>query len=177
MEPPEGAAPPTTPRRAEEFSKLHAAAQGRTAAAAGSGMVQAADCHHGCSSSRRAASASFSGIPLPPELSYAKTDGKTDSSNVTIVPSRGTHSVADYDRISRCMQIPSAIWLEVAERGGGAQNRNGCQRDRRTRRRRRGRRHVHRVAPEKQKSAAMALFVKMKANDVRPIELILSPGQ
>jgi hypothetical protein len=29
----------------------------------------------------------------------------------------GMASVADYDRISRCMKIPSAVWMEVAERG------------------------------------------------------------
>lgn len=51
------------------------------------------------------------GDPLPPELSYTNTDG-----NVAI-PTKGTHSVADYERIARCMQIPSAIWMEIAERG------------------------------------------------------------
>jgi len=50
--------------------------------------------------------------PLPPELSYAKTDA-----SVTMMPAAGTHSVIDYERIERCMQIPSGIWLEVAERG------------------------------------------------------------
>ncbi len=50
--------------------------------------------------------------PLPPELSYAKTDA-----DLTMVPSTGTHSAADYERIARCMQISSAIWMEVAERG------------------------------------------------------------
>ncbi|MFZ6735403.1 AIPR family protein [Undibacterium sp. Ji42W] len=49
--------------------------------------------------------------PLPPELSYANIDG-----NLT-VPATATHSAADYERIARCMQIPSAIWMEVAERG------------------------------------------------------------
>jgi len=48
--------------------------------------------------------------PLPPELSYAKSD------SVSMMPAAGT-SVADYERISRCMQIPSAVWLEIAERG------------------------------------------------------------
>ena len=49
--------------------------------------------------------------PLPPELSYANIDG-----NLTI-PATATHSAVDYERIARCMQIPSAIWMEVAERG------------------------------------------------------------
>lgn len=53
--------------------------------------------------------------PLPPELSYTKGDGNGDS-DVPMMPS-GTHSVVDYDRIARCMQIPAAIWLEAAERG------------------------------------------------------------
>jgi hypothetical protein len=48
--------------------------------------------------------------PLPPELSYVKADG------ITMMPASGT-SVVDYERISRCMQIPSAVWLEIAERG------------------------------------------------------------
>jgi hypothetical protein len=48
--------------------------------------------------------------PLPPELSYAKAD------SVSMMPAAET-SVADYERISRCMQIASAAWLEVAERG------------------------------------------------------------
>ncbi|MFZ6746479.1 AIPR family protein [Undibacterium sp. JH2W] len=49
--------------------------------------------------------------PLPPELSYANIDD-----NLTI-PATATHSAVDYERIARCMQIPSAIWMEVAERG------------------------------------------------------------
>ena len=49
--------------------------------------------------------------PLPSELSYSKVDG-----DISMMP-RGTHSVADYERIARCMQIPGAIWLEIAERG------------------------------------------------------------
>ena len=53
--------------------------------------------------------------PLPPELSFEKTDGKVDS--VTMMPAIGTISIVDYDRIARCMQIPSAVWMEVAERG------------------------------------------------------------
>jgi hypothetical protein len=48
--------------------------------------------------------------PLPPELCYARAD------NLSMVPEAGM-SVADYERISRCMQIPSAVWLEIAERG------------------------------------------------------------
>ncbi len=54
--------------------------------------------------------------PLPPELSYTKTDGMAEST-VTMMPATGTHSVADYERIARCMQISSAVWMEVAERG------------------------------------------------------------
>lgn len=49
--------------------------------------------------------------PLPPELSYSETDGGT------ILAPIGTHSVADYERIERCMKIGSAQWLEVAEKG------------------------------------------------------------
>ncbi len=50
--------------------------------------------------------------PLPPELSYSKADGE-----LIMVPATGTHSVADYERIARCMTISGAAWLEVAERG------------------------------------------------------------
>ncbi|MDN7915345.1 AIPR family protein [Burkholderia cepacia] len=50
--------------------------------------------------------------PLPPELSYSGSD---DSGS--IMPDPGTHSVVDYERIARSMQISSAIWMEVAERG------------------------------------------------------------
>ncbi|MBX5128508.1 AIPR family protein [Rhizobium lentis] len=53
--------------------------------------------------------------PLPPELSYTTADGWAGT-RVPMVP-RGTHTVADYDRIARCMKIPAGIWLEVAERG------------------------------------------------------------
>jgi hypothetical protein len=53
--------------------------------------------------------------PLPPEFSYSIVDGHSDSP-VRMV-SEGTLSVADYDRIARCMRVPAAIWLEVAERG------------------------------------------------------------
>lgn len=52
------------------------------------------------------------GDPLPPELSY------TDISSGNLrVPTTETHSAVDYERINRCMQIPSSTWLEVAERG------------------------------------------------------------
>ena len=49
--------------------------------------------------------------PLPPELSYSAAD---DTS-----PGRpaGDVSVVDYDRIARCMEVSSTVWLEVAERG------------------------------------------------------------
>jgi len=53
--------------------------------------------------------------PLPAELSFSKADGRTD--NVRMMPAAGTHSVVDYERIARCMEIPSAVWMEVAERG------------------------------------------------------------
>lgn len=53
--------------------------------------------------------------PLPPELSFAKVDSR--GSGPAMMPATGTHSVADYDRIARCMAIPSSIWMEVAERG------------------------------------------------------------
>jgi hypothetical protein len=53
--------------------------------------------------------------PLPSELSYTTAGGSAGSSG-PMIP-KGTHTVADYDRIARCMEIPAAIWLEVAERG------------------------------------------------------------
>lgn len=49
--------------------------------------------------------------PLPPEFSYSELDG-----GAVLVPT-GTHSVADYERIERCMKIGSAQWLEIAEKG------------------------------------------------------------
>lgn len=53
--------------------------------------------------------------PLPPELSYSTANGSTGTSS-PMIP-KGTHTVADYDRIARCMEIPAAVWLEVAELG------------------------------------------------------------
>lgn len=53
--------------------------------------------------------------PLPPELSFEKVDKKVGT--IDMLPASGSHSVADYDRIARCMAISSAVWLEVAERG------------------------------------------------------------
>lgn len=51
--------------------------------------------------------------PLPPEFSYSMAQG-----GVPMMPAGGgSHSVADYERIARCMQISGAIWLEIAERG------------------------------------------------------------
>lgn len=51
--------------------------------------------------------------PLPPELSYSTAEG-----DLSMMPGGGaTHSVADYERIARCMNISSAKWLEIAERG------------------------------------------------------------
>ncbi|RWF74741.1 MAG: AIPR protein [Mesorhizobium sp.] len=49
--------------------------------------------------------------PLPPELSYSESDGGTVFAPI------GNHSVADYERIERCMKVGSAQWLEVAEKG------------------------------------------------------------
>lgn len=53
--------------------------------------------------------------PLPPELSFQKTSAMPHG--VAMLPIAGTHSVTDYDRIARCMAIPSSTWMEVAERG------------------------------------------------------------
>lgn len=53
------------------------------------------------------------GDPLPPELSYTNS-GENDTFTM---PTTEAHSAADYERIARCMQISSAIWMEVAERG------------------------------------------------------------
>ncbi|MBZ9991399.1 AIPR family protein [Mesorhizobium sp. BH1-1-5] len=53
--------------------------------------------------------------PLPPELSYMTADGSTGTGG-SMVP-KGRHTVADYDRIARCMEIPAAVWLAVAEHG------------------------------------------------------------
>lgn len=52
--------------------------------------------------------------PLPPELSYSVGES-ADGIKPMILSN--THSAADYERISRCMEIPAAVWLEVAERG------------------------------------------------------------
>ena len=53
--------------------------------------------------------------PLPPELSFEKIDAGGGSG--TMLPATGTHSAADYDRIAKCMAIPSSVWMEVAELG------------------------------------------------------------
>ena len=50
--------------------------------------------------------------PLPPELSYGGPDD-----GGSMMPDPGTHFVVDYERIARSMQISSAVWMEVAERG------------------------------------------------------------
>lgn len=50
--------------------------------------------------------------PLPPELSYSGTGPAADASG-----SSPGISVADYERIARCMTVSGATWLEVAERG------------------------------------------------------------
>jgi len=49
--------------------------------------------------------------PLPPELSYSGGD------HVDAIALVGTHSVADYEQIARCMKVEATIWLEAAERG------------------------------------------------------------
>ena len=51
--------------------------------------------------------------PLPPELSYSDNAA---SPVETMIPV-GSHSVADYERIAKCMGIQSGIWMEVAEKG------------------------------------------------------------
>jgi hypothetical protein len=51
--------------------------------------------------------------PLPPELSYS--GGETGVAPPSA--STGTHSATDYEKIARCMQVPSVTWLQVAERG------------------------------------------------------------
>lgn len=53
--------------------------------------------------------------PLPPELSFAKADGDMDGGAKMLAT--GTYSVADYERITRCMQFSSATWMQVAELG------------------------------------------------------------
>lgn len=53
--------------------------------------------------------------PLPPELSYSTAGSESDGA--TAMMPMGTHSAIDYGRIERCMQISSALWMEVAERG------------------------------------------------------------
>jgi hypothetical protein len=54
--------------------------------------------------------------PLPPELSYVASKGLGGTAASPMVP-KGAHTVADYDRIARCMEITAAIWLEIAEHG------------------------------------------------------------
>ncbi|MEJ0022882.1 MAG: AIPR family protein [Alphaproteobacteria bacterium] len=53
--------------------------------------------------------------PLPPELSYSTAGGSSGTTGPAVP--KGAHTVADYDRIARCMEIPATTWLEVAERG------------------------------------------------------------
>lgn len=53
--------------------------------------------------------------PLPPELSYV---GSESVPHLDVLPlSSGALSAADYELIARCMEIPSSVWLETAERG------------------------------------------------------------
>ena len=51
--------------------------------------------------------------PLPAELSYSDASGTQD----VIQRETAEHTVADYDRISQCMNVTATTWLEVAERG------------------------------------------------------------
>lgn len=53
--------------------------------------------------------------PLPPELSYEGVESAPTNDAPPVLS--GSHTAADYERIARCMQIPSSLWLEVAERG------------------------------------------------------------
>lgn len=49
--------------------------------------------------------------PLPPELA----GGQAGAGPFT--PGTDAHSAANYDRIAQCMVVPSAFWLEAAEKG------------------------------------------------------------
>jgi hypothetical protein len=51
--------------------------------------------------------------PLPPELAYS---GAPDGDGLAAA-APATLSVADYERIQQCMNVPAVSWLEVAERG------------------------------------------------------------
>lgn len=53
----------------------------------------------------------FLSDPLPPELSYINIENNFTNAAV------GSHTAVDYERIARCMQIQSATWMEIAERG------------------------------------------------------------
>ncbi len=53
--------------------------------------------------------------PLPPEVSFVRVVARGDGD--TMRPAAGTYSVEDYDRIARCMTVPSWVWMEIAERG------------------------------------------------------------
>ncbi|MGE3778540.1 MAG: AIPR family protein, partial [Pirellulaceae bacterium] len=50
--------------------------------------------------------------PLPPELSF-RDDGQSPGTTAR----SADISLEDYNRISRCMEVSGATWLEVAERG------------------------------------------------------------
>jgi hypothetical protein len=49
--------------------------------------------------------------PLPAELSQAEGSAPVAAQSTNLL------SAADYDRIARCTAVPSAVWMEVAERG------------------------------------------------------------
>ncbi|MGM4924508.1 AIPR family protein [Tardiphaga sp. 804_B3_N1_9] len=49
--------------------------------------------------------------PLPPEISHG------EAGEIETGATAGILSVADYERIERCMQVSSATWMEVAELG------------------------------------------------------------
>ena len=53
--------------------------------------------------------------PLPPELSYSAAGQDADPAATA-----GVLSVADYEKIERCMKVKSSTWMEVAERGSKA---------------------------------------------------------
>jgi hypothetical protein len=53
--------------------------------------------------------------PLPPELSYSRAGQAANPA-----PASAGLSVADYEKIERCMKVKSSTWMEVAEQGSKA---------------------------------------------------------